>query len=226
MELLVDTNTLIDLALVDALDFLTGHTFYVAPELDDLLDDPDLLSRLDRDGDRTAEYTLVVDRLKAFRPACNQPPVGDFREAMKWSYRVQQMRLDAGEHQLCCHLPRLPDSVLMTSDMRAIDRLMEASAKHESTAKHFHSRCLGFEEIVFHVLQWKSYSEMQSGFLDAQWRRWQLEVAFRAKGKATTDQEFCRQFKKLGLQAAQKYHPFVRCSWPQSSQTPSLEPLS
>ncbi len=214
MDLLVDTNTLIDLAILDELEFLKTHAFFVAPELPDLLKKPDVVARLDTSQKHVEEYNVAVTRLRAFLPFCKEPPVGDVLDAMKWSNDLAQLRLDPGEHVLCWHLPRLPASVVVTGDMKAVERLQQSQSKHGNITVHFHDRIIGFEELMFLLLNWKSFPSMKNNLYQARWRREQLANAFLAKGPATQEPDFRRYMASRAKTAAKTYAPFLKCSWP------------
>lgn len=209
--LLVDTSALIDLAAIDALDFLLQHTFYVPAEFLDIMSSADPAALLDVDGTKRAEYSITVRRLKAFLPHCKEVPIDKPLEVMQWCARLQPLRLDQGEHHLCFHVPRLPGSYLVTSDLRAVRRIMASS--DEALKKHFHGRFICFEELLWYVLKWRNYEASKALFFSATWRRQSLRSAFFAKGPATDEAAFHGAIQKAAKGHHDGHHPFLTYSW-------------
>ena len=202
---------MVDLAAIDALDFLLEHTFYVPTEFEDLLDSGALRRRVAGNGQREAEAALIESRLLAFRPQCSSLPEVDAISLLREYVRLNALKLDMGENQLVIHLLFHQEGALVTADMRAIERLKISDA---GLVKPFHQRCICFEELVWHLLKWKPYEDLKAGLYAGAWRRSSLAYAFGSNELETKESEFRAKVGVRAKQRAAELSPFLQCSWP------------
>lgn len=125
--------------------------------------------------------------------------------------KLATLGMDSGESELCRVLPQLDDSIILTSDHKAVSALCSGDAA--ITAPFVNRVCL-FGEVASMLLAWKSYDDLKIGFDATRFRRWELEDAMCKEGINTTEFDFRQRMSQSHKECVARLGGVCRCSWP------------